>query len=83
MLFRSAWGARAGRAGRDPADLDFPPLDRPWEPGRKGHPAVAVGTAGVPLGLLHQSIRARDPAEVGIDDRVALPRRRVVLSAGS
>ena len=44
---------------------------------------MAVGTAGVPLGLLHQSIRARDPAEVGIDDRVALPRRRVVLSAGS
>ena len=48
-----------------PATAGLGPLDRPWERGLKVHSALAVSTAGVPLGLLHQQVWARDPAQTG------------------
>jgi hypothetical protein len=41
---------------------DLGPLDNAYQNGFKVHSTLAVSTDGVPLGLLHQHIWARDPA---------------------
>lgn len=67
-------GRRTVLAVQDTTELDFTrqpaiaglgPLDKPWERGLKVHSALAVGADGVPLGLLHQRVWARDPAASG------------------
>lgn len=62
-------------AVQDTTDLDFAhhpateglgPLDNEHQYGMKVHSTLAVSTAGVPLGLLHQHVWTRDPATRGI-----------------
>ncbi len=59
---------------QDTTDLNFTahpsmrgvgPLDHVSQRGLKVHSALAVSPAGVPLGLIHQEVWARDPQEVG------------------
>ena len=59
---------------QDTTDLDFThhpataglgPLDHPALRGLKVHSVLAVSEAGIPLGLLHQAVWARDPEQVG------------------
>jgi hypothetical protein len=59
---------------QDTTDLDFThhpateglgPLDHPALSGLKVHSVLAVSEAGVPLGLVHQAVWARDPEQVG------------------
>lgn len=48
-----------------PATQDVGYLDHPKRRGLKVHSALVATTAGVPLGLLHQAVWRRDPAELG------------------
>lgn len=48
-----------------PATQGLGPLENKYQAGLKVHSALAVSADGVPLGLLHQTIWARDPATVG------------------
>jgi len=48
-----------------PATQGLGYLDRPPHQGLKVHSALAVSTAGVPLGLLHQEVWSRDPFTKG------------------
>jgi len=59
---------------QDTTDLDFThhpvtqglgPLDHPTHQGLKVHSALTASTQGVPLGLIHQEVWARDPEAVG------------------
>jgi len=59
---------------QDTTDLDFTqhpatkglgPLEHPALRGLKVHSSLAVSEQGVPLGLLHQAVWARDPEQVG------------------
>lgn len=59
---------------QDTTDLDFRhhpatqglgPINSAGSPGLKVHSVLAVSPAGVPLGLLHQAVWARDPALSG------------------
>lgn len=43
---------------------DLGPLDNAYQNGFKVHSTLAVSTAGVPLGLLHQQVWVRDPDAV-------------------
>jgi hypothetical protein len=48
-----------------PATQGLGTLENQYQAGLKVHSALAVSAEGVPLGLLHQAIWARDPATVG------------------
>ncbi|HEY0736080.1 MAG TPA: IS4 family transposase [Herpetosiphonaceae bacterium] len=48
-----------------PATQDVGYLDHPKRRGLKVHSALAATIDGVPLGLLHQAVWRRDPAQVG------------------
>jgi Transposase DNA-binding/Transposase Tn5 dimerisation domain len=48
-----------------PATTDIGYLDHPKRRGLKVHSALAATTTGVPLGLIHQEVWRRDPAELG------------------
>lgn len=59
---------------QDTTDLDFRhhpatqglgPVNSAGSPGLKVHSVLAVSPEGVPLGLLHQTVWARDPASTG------------------
>lgn len=61
-------------AVQDTTDLDFThhpakqgvgPVDHPAHRGLKVHTVFGVSTQGVPLGVIHQQVWARDPEEVG------------------
>jgi len=61
-------------AVQDTTDLDFThhpatkglgPLEHPALRGLKVHSVLSVSEQGVPLGLLHQAVWARDPEQVG------------------
>jgi hypothetical protein len=65
-------------AVQDTTDLDFAhhpttkgvgPLDNSFQQGLKVHSTLAVSSQGVPLGLLHQEVWARDPETRGISHR--------------
>lgn len=67
-------GEVAVLAVQDTTDLDFAhhpatqglgPLENQYQNGLKVHSALAVSVQGVPLGMLHQAVWARDPATVG------------------
>jgi hypothetical protein len=67
-------GQRLVLAVQDTTELDFAhhpatrglgPLENKSQVGLKVHSALAVSAEGVPLGLLHQAVWARDPATVG------------------
>jgi len=62
-------------AVQDTTGLDFAhhratqglgPLDNAYQRGLKVHSCLAESTQGVPLGLLHQAVWARDPERVGV-----------------
>jgi len=62
-------------AVQDTTDLDFAhhpatqglgPLNNAFQRGLKVHSSLAVSGDGVPLGLLHQAVWARDPNTVGV-----------------
>lgn len=48
-----------------PATRGLGPLDNTISQGLKVHSSLAVSAQGVPLGLLHQAVWARDPEETG------------------
>jgi len=48
-----------------PATRGLGPLHRPTQQGLLVHSALAASPAGVPLGVLHQAVWTRAPAEVG------------------
>lgn len=48
-----------------PATQGLGPLDRPWHQGLKVHSALTVSAQGVPLGIIHQEVWARDRETIG------------------
>ena len=71
-------------AGATPALAGAGPLAHPAQAGLWVHSVLAVSGDGVPLGLLHQRVRARDPAATGSAPPGGNGRRRPRrASAGS